>query len=296
MKHTIAVVTFVWFAALNCFAWSSAGHQTIAAIAYANLSPALQARVGESLKAHPDYSKWEQSYKPGTVSLPLYVFMRASVWPDEIRRKHNSYDHPHWHYVDHPLRPPGFPLELAPTSKDDVLYGIAQSGKIVGDPKSSAEERAVYLSYLIHLIGDVHQPLHCVSLFDAHFPSGDKGGNSYWIKPATRAIKLHSFWDGLLGTSGSPQTHVNYAARIGSAYPRKSQIELAKPTPKDWSLEGRTLALDKAYLRCSIEGGMSEVNPVILPPSYTTTAKTVAEKQAALAGYRLAGEIARFIR
>jgi hypothetical protein len=135
------------------------------------------------------------------------------------------------------------------------LYGIQQSEKALADSTTPAQERAVYLSWLIHLIGDVHMPLHCCSLFTSEYPTGDKGGNSFFIKPATRGIPLHSFWDGLLGTSGKPQTHSNYAIQIDSAHPRKSLKELKKAKkPKNWSLESRGIAVEKAYLHGELKG------------------------------------------
>jgi hypothetical protein len=153
------------------------------------------------------------------------------------------------------------------------------------------------LSWLIHLVGDLHQPLHCASLVDSEYPRGDKGGNDFFIKPEEREISLHSFWDGLLGTSGKSQTHWNYAVAIDAEHPRKSLKELkADKTAKDWSLEGRTLAIEKAYLRGDLKGGTSRETAVALPSGYAKEAKAVAEKQAALAGYRLADEIAKYVR
>ena len=83
-------------------AWSGAGHQVIAAGAYRQLSPSLQRKVTEILKAHPDYEKWKESFTgdSANLDLPLFIFMRSSTWPDEIRRRGNQYDHPHWHYID----------------------------------------------------------------------------------------------------------------------------------------------------------------------------------------------------
>ena len=56
-------------------------------------------------------------------------------WPDEIRRRGNPYDHPKWHYVDYPLKPPKFPVEPGPDPTDDILYGIAQCEKTSQTPK-----------------------------------------------------------------------------------------------------------------------------------------------------------------
>jgi hypothetical protein len=275
-------------------AWSFAGHQVIAAGAWRELPPNTKTTVTELLKAHPDYAKWESSF-PGNSSnldLPAFIFMRASSWADEIRRRGNAYDHPHWHYVDYPLKPRSFPLEAAPEPDDDALYGISHCEKILRDTKASLQERAVYLAWLIHLIGDLHQPLHCSSLVTGTYPAGDKGGNDFYVKPGSKGIKLHALWDGLLGTSGKPQSRLNYAIQIQAEHPRNSLPELKKSkTVKEWSLEGRSLAIEKAYLHGELKGSISADDAPTLPEGYTKAAKGVAEKQAALAGYRLADTI-----
>jgi hypothetical protein len=64
------------------------------------------------------------------------------------------------------------PISLpGPAPTDDAQYGIAQNEKSLADPKSSPEIRPVYLSWLLHLIGDLHQPLHCASLLPERLTS-----------------------------------------------------------------------------------------------------------------------------
>ena len=300
MKNlTVILFLALVFVAQNTQAWSGAGHQVIAAEAYRQLSPALQAKVAEILKSHSDYPKWKESFSGDVANLDLgmFIFMRASTWPDEIRRRGNPYDHPKWHYVDYPLKPTKFPVEPGPDPTDDILFGIGQSERILSDTKGSAQDRAAYLSWLIHLVGDVHMPLHCCSLFTDAYQTGDRGGNSFYIKPATRGIALHSFWDGLLGTSGKPQAHLNYAIQLEAEHTRKALPELKKAkTPKDWSLESRGIAVEKAYLHGELKGGTDKDTAVELPEGYSKAAKVVAEKRAALAGYRLADEIQKWVK
>src|SRR6185312_4291350 len=158
---------------LSSLAWSSQGHMTIAAIAYRDLPADEQQRVSDLLKHHPDYAKWTNNFSTNlaAVDLETFVVMHASTWPDEIRRKGNPYDHPNWHFVDYPLEPPAFSDKPSPYPTNDILFGIAQSEKTVGDAKASLEERAIYLSWLIHLIGDLHQPLHCSTFVTADYPA-----------------------------------------------------------------------------------------------------------------------------
>lgn len=62
--------------------------------------------------------------------------------------------------------------------------------------KNLTAERALFARYLVHLVGDIHQPLHSVSLFNHTFPNGDRGGNLLKLKILNGTTEnLHSFWD-----------------------------------------------------------------------------------------------------
>ncbi len=270
----------------------------IAAEAYRGLSPEEKAQVFDVLKTHPDFAKWSHDYHVNAnFDLPAYVFMRSSSWPDEIRRSGSPYDHPNWHFIDYPLRPPAFAFEPDPHPTDNVLYGVAQCEKVLSDTNAGSELRAVYLSYLIHLVGDMHQPLHCESFYGPVYPHGDRGGNDFYVRPAQAGVRLHGIWDGLLGSSANPRTQWNYAISLNSKYSRASLPELTQDTiPKSWSLESRALAIEYGYLNGQLQGGTTEDTAPPLPDGYTKQAKAVAEKQGALAGYRLADEIQKYLK
>jgi len=82
--------------------------------------------VTEILKAHPEHSQWQESFRgeAGNVDLPAFVFMRASVWPDKIRRRGNKYDHPGWHYINYPLQAPAFQMKPGQEPTNDILFGM----------------------------------------------------------------------------------------------------------------------------------------------------------------------------
>lgn len=287
----------------QAMAWDSAGHMVIVAGAFRELPRKTQKKVTEILKSHPDYAKWaaDDEETRDKIDLPVYVFMRASTWPDEIEhskgRGSREYNHREWHFIDYPLKPYSFPKLPAPSPGNDILFGIAQSEKVLSDHNAPAEERAVYLSWLIHLVGDIHQPLHCASLVNETYPEGDKGGNEFYVKPASKGIKLHAFWDDLLGRSGKPHTHLDYAIELQSEHPRASLKFLRKhDTPKAWSLESRELAITKAFIHGELSGSTSPESAPPLPKSYTKHAKVTAERQAVLAGYRLADEILKYVK
>jgi len=99
-------------------------------------------------------------------------------------------------------------------------------------------------------------------------------------------------WDEQVGTRNNPRTALNDAIRITAEHPRRRLGEISKNTgPNSWSLEGRSHAIDHAYLRGKLRGGISPETAISLPDGYMKTAKSVAERQAAIAGYRLAEEI-----
>jgi hypothetical protein len=299
MKQILLIVFLLLSRELSS-AWSSPGHMTIAAIAYRDLSDSQRQTVTELLKHHPDYESWKQAWQMNIPDFDLdtYIFMRASTWPDEIRRRGSPYDHPEWHYIDYPLEPPAFPDKPSPFPTNDILYGISQSEKMIKDPNSSPEARAAYFSWLIHLVGDIHQPLHCSTLVNTNYPApaGDRGGNEFYVKPAEAPVNLHSIWDRALGGTVNPKTQLNYAIQISTEKPRASLPELLKDTtPVTWSKESRAIAIESAYLRGKLAGSTQRDDAPALPESYTKSMKTIAEKQAALAGYRLADEIQKCI-
>jgi len=288
----------VFSATMNALAWGSAGHMVVAAIGYRTLSPQMKADAFEILKAHPQFSEWTNAYRPNAlVDLPAYVFMRSSTWPDEIRRRGSPYDHPNWHFIDYPLRPPKLALESDNRPTDNILYGIAQCETTLRDTNANPELRAAYLSFLIHLVGDLHQPLHCESLFTDVYPNGDKGGNDFYVKAGDRGMKLHALWDGLLGSSANPQAQWKYAITLESEFPKAALSVLASDTtPKVWSLESRQLAIEKGYLDGALVGSTQAGSAPPLPDGYVTAAKSVAERQGVVAGYRLAAEIERNLK
>jgi len=281
-------------------AWSGPGHMLVAALAYRDLSVDERRTVSELLKHHPDYAKWINSFSSelAPVDLETFVFMRASTWPDEIRRKGNPYDHPQWHYVDYPLEAPNFPEKPGPFTDNDILYGIAQSEKQIQSHDAPPEIRAVYLSWLIHLVGDIHQPLHCCTLVNETYPAptGDKGGNGFFVKPNTAGVNLHSVWDKALGSTANPRTQYTYAIQLAAERPRTKLPELARDkTPESWSKESRMIAIEIGYLHGSLKGSTTAANAPALPDDYTKNLKVISERQAALAGFRLADEIKQYV-
>ena len=104
---------------------------------------------------------------PWTIFRNRNVTPCASLWPDQIRNHDDPSTFPNWHFVDYPLIPPSFPDRGSPTPEDDILFGIGKSEAILRSPSAAAQDKAEKLSWLIHLVGDIHQPLHCATLVNS---------------------------------------------------------------------------------------------------------------------------------
>jgi len=134
------------------------------------------------------------------------------------------------------------------------------------------------LSWLLHLIGDVHKPLHCVTRVTAANPDGDDGGNGVKLtSPAT----LHAFWDNALGKGTALSTALTAAARLATA-PAAAASDL---DVEHWIEESVSAAKSTAYRQPTI--GDSN-GPCTLDSAYKTRAKALAQARVALAGARLA--------
>jgi S1/P1 Nuclease len=280
-------------------AWSSNGHMMIAALAYRSLPADQKAAWAALLHHHPEYDVWQQEFDAVGVEMEFgeYLFMRASIWPDQLRRSGDPNDRPTWHYTNFPLVPDAFAIAETLTPDNDVLFGIEKSSRVLRSRREDAANRAVHLSWLLHLVGDLHQPLHAATLVNDVYPKGDRGGNDFFIRPRSNrdGINLHAFWDQLLGTSGNVREVRNQATLLGHTYTRLTLLELRDATDaRGWALESRQLCIDAVYLNGSLDGereARRDEAPV-LPVAYSTRAKQVAERRAALAAYRLADVLA----
>ena len=159
-------------------AWNTKGHFTVAKLAWHQLTPEQRATSTAILKAHPHYEEFLADEKPEEVDLDEWVFSRASYWPDWIRNHHaEEYSKPTWHYISAGFVPPYSKFDPAELElpQPNVVTQITES---IEKLRSGTEaEKPIYLCWLLHLVGDIHQPLHNCSLLSETFPEGDRGGN-----------------------------------------------------------------------------------------------------------------------
>ena len=111
-----------------------------------------------------------------------------------------------WHYVDFPFKPEGKPasIQVVQPPQENILTAIAENTRILRTASDPAR-RGVVLTWLFHLVGDVHQPLHAVQLFTREHPNGDRGGIEMCVRASLNGapIELHRLWDGVITLSGN---------------------------------------------------------------------------------------------
>ncbi|HVZ31378.1 MAG TPA: S1/P1 nuclease [Polyangiaceae bacterium] len=256
----------------------------------------------DELRREPDYERRSWHY----VDFPLYLRQGALVscgaaraaFPEEQRRlaeKHKA-EPRNTHRAHDPGTSDDPGASLTPSSGiDEIRPALAWARRVLADRAASAPQRALALSWLLHLVGDAHQPLHAVSLFtEQHFASGDRGGNDILVHSHG---PLHHAWDDALGEDSS-LAFVNREARSLRENPELAQLGRAAAHQLDiesWLDEDCALARSSVYTRpilasVSAADGTPPTNKphVELDPSYFQAAHAAARRRAAQASFRLA--------
>src|SRR4051794_21888163 len=303
MKRTI--LTAVCTAALACtpaHAWNSLGHKSVAEIAWRQLDPPTRQKIVDTLRRHPRFdvdfaAKMEDAAQKGDkATQDHWIFQHAATWPDEIR-KNKEYDRPLWHYIDLPLflnpsdrtalggkSPVNLSAEF-PTSISDKKYNAIQAiawSRATLTSKAGPDVRAIAYCWLLHLVGDIHQPLHSTSLFSAdRFRKGDEGGNKI---PLTKGKNLHSLWDGLLGKQyymrnvDKSVAELSNRQRFGDVWDSATK----ETDPRRWADESHALCESVVY------------DPAILTAVRNTpSGEKIAPINLSLEYFKTAGELAR---
>jgi S1/P1 Nuclease len=172
-------------------AWGCKGHQTIALLAERHLTPEAKQLVLRLLTDNPV----DPELKRYCGSAVTDLLADASTWPDDIRSQRNNGP---WHYIDIPRgTQPRKPLEQFCGAAGCVTRAISEQLAILQDQTAAAAKRAEAVRYIVHFVGDLHQPLHAMT-------NADEGGNCVPVKYLRRAPSehadrftpnLHGVWD-----------------------------------------------------------------------------------------------------
>jgi S1/P1 Nuclease len=292
-RFVIAILTL----ALPAAAWNYSGHRIVAEIAYQRLTPQARLRVAEMIRRHPDFETMTKEAPLDPDARAHYAFVWAAAWPDQILGDSRFYDparadsqptpllagfpdmmrHPTWHYYDIPISGDGTPV-----LQQQPPHLLTELPRLLSELTAVSPMQATYdLPWLVHLVGDSHQPLHATSRYLKSQPKGDAGGNFVFVQGGST---LHSLWDNAAAPRDlSYEDVVRYAREITTDYPSQ---ELGSLDPHDWMNESFELDRSTVYT-FGLETG-SKDHPLILPLAYEEKAKSVARQRVALAGYRLA--------
>ncbi len=279
----------------------------VALIARENLSKSAAAAVDKLLAENPT----AQSLNPYCKDVPADSMAVASTWADDVRRGEKNGP---WHYVDIPLyvTATSGPLDkwcdpIGPARPDGTKPGCVTSAleyelKILRDPKQSGADRTNALRYVIHFVGDMHQPLH-------DSDNEDSGGNCTAMKffDEPNPWNLHAIWDFKLiqkDLTTRKVTQTSYAKDLNVQFVAKFRdSHLDASDPVKWAWEGHELAVKTTYgaLRpaiaiekenaktgCDAERAKVTALGITIGDAYYDASITPTREALAKAGYRLA--------
>lgn len=259
-KIVAASVLALGLACSAAFGWGNTGHKAIVEIAAARLTPAAQKEVA-ALLGSPD---------------ALTGLTQYASWADEIRRGRG--DTKNWHFVDIPVGEAGYDPARDCDKDDCIVAQIHREIAMLKDKSLAEPVRAEALRFLIHFVGDIHQPLHSAD-------NQDRGGNEVKVMAGERKTNLHSVWD--TATVNAIDTDPDkIAALLGPRITPELAAKWSASTPEDWANESFLIAKTKIYP--DFPGSGTTLAPIVLKSDYTASMGPITAMQLAKAGVRLA--------
>jgi hypothetical protein len=276
MRHPLRFsLALLSLAGAHALAWNDYGHMVVVDIASRSLSYEAKQKMDRLLRIGG--------------SAKTNELLTAACWADDIKSRENG----PWHYINYHFRPDGKPSSLKPL-EENVVWAINKFAAAIRSGQTPESEKADALRFLLHFVGDIHQPLHCVARDTETSPEGDRGGNDFKLlpprgmKPAPR--NLHFLWDmggGLFGEIERPLTAkcreaIGETAELAIKLNPEMHIAglIAQKDPAAWAREGLEIAKKSVY------GFPENTEP---PKSYLDLCQSISLKRVALAGYRLSG-------
>jgi S1/P1 Nuclease len=326
-KLFLVILTFTLLAsASEVIAWDHPGHMTTAAIAFAEierLRPELIEKIGMVLIAHPDPSPyWVAAGDTKGKERARRMFIEAARWADDA--KGTIHDRPTWHTARWPIIAKDSPPEAKAAAEarkgkpaGQAIEALVMNYAMLSSSETNPTERASALAWLLHMIGDIHQPLHVSDQYSKEFPAGNAAGTLQWVEdPMNKSpMPLHMLWDSNSLRLTELEEIDKNVIKLVKKYPRSSFPELAtKDTPDDfekWARESYNVAVDFAYgygietvtdpdkdldsdkaVKKMVQFVLFGVSPVEeapeVPAVYWKKLQDVSHRRLTLAGYRIA--------
>ena len=293
--------------------WDAVGHRAMAAMAYDRLTQPTRARVDALLREHPDIVGLSAGIDARTPAGVREIFIRASVWPDRIRGDARFYRETGpdvtptpllagfptmarregWHYLTRSFSTDG--ARTTRLTAPNVSTEMPRLADALADDAIPASVRAYHLSWIIHIVGDLHQPVHGTSRSSASTPDGDTGANRVWATlPGERrdSTNLHAIWDGMVGRVSRDLPLDSVATLLAAALPISTTAgdDLTIPdgaalaaTVQAWADESATLA---RYVVYDLPPRVGNAPPQ-MSEGYLARGEVIARHRLALAAYRL---------
>lgn len=291
-------------------AWHESGHRATAQIAFAGMDAGLRGEVARVLAAHPRYNEDFIAWMPQTVAAGdadtrgRWLLAQSSVWPDMAREfpmaERQRYDQGTWHYINEVVwlqdedrqaldgsltqnldrRPAG------PATGMNSAQALRANLAVWHDASAADADRAVALCWIVHIAGDMHQPLHNTALFSrSRFPNGDRGGNLVIVARSPDDTNLHAAWDGLVGEDDELQPDADLSRVIAQDVVDDGAIDrwvdahanLARLFVYDGEVEAQLIEAERVAAPAR----------VTLSDRYLEAGRRVARRQVILAGYRI---------
>ena len=284
-------------------AWSEESHQTTGAIAWIDLKQSHPAELAELIalaRQHQDYPL----FAPGFERLDADQQERAlfeilARWPDDIRG--GPEDMPEWHYQ---LQVVYGRTWLWPIENGAALSGFSQNFAALANPCAEPKLRAKAIGWLIHIVGDIQQPLHAGHQMTASYAMTDRAGELAFVRrPSGEVTNLHQYWDRTIEQGGAvlPVGAASWADALVRKWPRSR-------LPRELGKNGDPQALFRFNLNESAElarligyqGTYLAASPdPASAPAVTaqeqSLANQLAKRRIATGGYRIADMLARAI-
>jgi len=266
-------------AARPALAWGGLGHEVTALIAYRHLTPAAKIMVDDLLASDTD-------------TLTPADFASRATWADKYRNGHR--ETAAWHFVDieidqpdlkaacfgYPSLSPGQSASQGP-AQDCVVNKIEEFAAELGSPTTHPAERLLALKFLMHFVGDLHQPLHAS---DHH----DRGANCIGLSssPDGHSKNLHAYWDtGVVEPLG--QSAHEIAAKLDNQITPTQVVAWSQGDARVWATESFQIAKDDAY-KLSARPTCDDHGSISLSADYDVIARRDAALQLEKAGIRMA--------
>lgn len=251
MQRWIIVAAAVLWTAGPAFAWGGKGHQVIGRIAERYLDGSARRAIAE--------------ITGGKVYLG-----REGTWPDKLRKCPQMGDFLRLHYVKVGEKDAGYDPAVHCKGGDCALAAITWYSKVLGEQTAPRAARLFALRWVVHLVGDIHQPLHM-----GH--AEDSGGNDVQVTWQGKRLKLHVLWDSAI-LEQDPREPAEMAERLGDSIDTLRHKAWYGGAPVEWATQSLELARRVVY--AAADKGIDM--------AYDRRAKQTISTQLARAGIRLA--------